>query len=51
MKDKNKARKISLEIKDLLINLAIDDNLPLDMTCFDVGGIEKIILKHFKKNK
>lgn len=43
--------KTASEIKDYLVKLAINDKLPLDMTCLSTDAIERILNKNLKTDK
>lgn len=45
------ATKLSQQLKDILIKLAIADKLPLDMGGFDTKHFDKVIEKYEAKNK
>lgn len=47
MVSKAKTTEYAQKIKSLLVQMAIDDKLPLDMTTLDITGIESILAPVF----
>lgn len=46
----NPNKRIAYEIKDALVQLAVNDELPLDMTLLDVGFIQKILNENYPRS-